>query len=235
MHPNLEDGHGNSVPTAVSDYVFSVIQDGILRGRIQPGSRLNQLSLAQELTVDQRTVREALGRLVARGLAVHTPHKGTHVITLDLAGVEEIYKIRSLLEPWAMAESAKRITQSDLDQMSQILPLTVGEGSTGGVDRAREANRRFHWIAITACGRTQLVRFLDQVWNLSLTYAVRGSISSAEKAQADSVDAEHHRNLVEALAARDCESAAAIAENHILTSWKHLAKRWEALHSSATE
>lgn len=222
-------------PPAVTDYVFSEIQNGILSGDILPGARLNQLALARQFSVDQRTVREALSRLVARGLAVHTHNRGTRVIALDLAGVEEVYKVRSLLEPWAMTEAAQRIPKSDLDAMRKILPLTAGSDSPEGVDRAREANREFHWIAIRACGRQQLIRLLDQVWDLSLTYALRGVITSTEKARADSADTEHHLDLVDALAVGDGEAAAAVARSHILTSLQHLIERWKMLHGTQIE
>ncbi len=219
-------------PAAVSDYAFSTIEDWILQGRIPPGGRLSQLALAQELDVDQRTVREALGRLVASGLAVHTPNKGTRVISLHLEGIEEIYTIRGLLEPWAMSEAAQRIQAPDLELMRTILPLTAGGDSAEGIERAREANRQFHWIAINACGRDQLIRLLDQVWSLSLTYAIRGAITSAERARADSEDLANHLAIVNALTERNGKSVAALTKSHISRSWKHLAERWKAIHGA---
>ena len=50
------------------DVVFHTLRDAILRGDLQPGERLMEIHLAQELGVSRTPVREAIRMLEKEGL-----------------------------------------------------------------------------------------------------------------------------------------------------------------------
>ena len=133
--------------TRRSDIVYDRIRTAIATGEIQPGERLRQEALAQDLGVSQSTVREAINRLIAEGLADEEPYKGVKTVVLPLEAQVDVIEIRIALECMAMESAARCISEADLERMRNILPRTAEhEGNSAAA--AWEANREFHWIAM---------------------------------------------------------------------------------------
>jgi len=191
------------------DLAYDRIRNEVITGHIQQGKRLNQLQLAEDLGVSQRTVREALARLVSEGLATHEPHKGVRVVSLPLHELEEIYELRALLEGLAVELAVNHVTSRDIARMRRLLPVTVPSGRASSIGSVRQANHDFHWVAIEASGNKHLIRLLKQLWEMVL-------ISALPKAEDRQQDSQAHKELVEALEARNGKKARKLVERHVL-------------------
>jgi DNA-binding GntR family transcriptional regulator len=215
----------------LSDVAYEAIRDAIACRRIKPGEWLRQEALAQELGMSQLTVREALSRLAAEGLAVHELYKGVRVIDFAIEDLEEIYEMRVLLEGRAIELAASQISSEELVQMRELLPhLATGAGPQSRQED-RDLNREFHWIAIRASARRPLIRMLEQIWELMNTYIV---VSQERRAELDGefrANADYHAQLVETLEARDGPRAREIASNHIHGTLEVFRKRLKAKSS----
>ncbi len=77
-----------------ADAVSDALGRAILQGRLRPGEPLHQKALAAEFGVSQITVRDALDKLVANGLATRQPYRGVRVIDLSAAELAEAYSCR---------------------------------------------------------------------------------------------------------------------------------------------
>ncbi|MEE4120523.1 MAG: GntR family transcriptional regulator [Paracoccaceae bacterium] len=74
-----------------------------LRGRIAnhelpPGTRLQEVELAEEFDVSRAAVREILGALEQRGLVNRVPNRGAVVARLEIEEIYEIFDVREALE-----------------------------------------------------------------------------------------------------------------------------------------
>lgn len=216
---------------SLTQVCYEMIRDSILQGRVAPGTQLKQNHLAQQLGASQRTVREALARLVSVGLAVHEPRKGVRTASADMQELEDICFIRFSVEPRAVELAASQIGREALLRMEELLPLASGtaQQEDGKLMSVKDANRLFHWEAIRASGRRQLIRTLDQVWDLSLVYSIRETVTPDEMRAANRDDLRIHSELLEALTAHDSARARSITEQHIATSLKRLMARWAVL------
>lgn len=202
----------------LSDRTYWAIRDAIASGRIKPGEWLREEALTQELGVSRITVRDALQRLVASGLAVHEPYKGVRLLKTSIEEVEEMDHIRLLLEGWAMELAASRITDEELAKMEELLPSTVAGDDPTMIIAAREANKEFHWIAINASQSHKLIFFLKQVWELTFTHALRKEASLGDRIQSSKDDMEEHERILQALKERDGIQARIATEDHIKTT-----------------
>jgi len=146
---------------------------------------------------------------VSEGLATHEPHKGVRVVSLPLHELEEIYELRALLEGLAVELAVDHITSRDIARMRRLLPATVPSGRASSIESVRQATRDFHWVAIEASGNKYLVRFLKQLWEMIL-------ISALPKEEDRQQDSQAHKDLVEALEARNGREARKIVERHVL-------------------
>jgi DNA-binding GntR family transcriptional regulator len=190
----------------LADQVYESLRHAIVHGHLSPGSRLNQMHTARNLDVSQRTVREALARLVAEGLVSREPYKEFRVVGLSVEEIEEILHMRVLLEGWAMAAAACRISPDELDRMRELLAQM--EASTGpeSVMTLQGINRDFHWIAINACKKRSLIQMLKRLWDLMLPYSLAEEVSENYVEQTRKTQISH-RQLVDALEARDGREA----------------------------
>lgn len=200
--------------SSLVDQTYEQIRKGIVNRKIKPGAQLRQIQLAEQLGVSPRTVREALNRLVAGGLAIREPYKGVRVADLTAEGMVEIFQMRRFLEGWAMELAAETITDKELDRMAELLPKTV-DPDPAAAARVREANIEFHMIPIKSTGKQHLVRVLEQLWSVMATYVLREVADVEERREAADSDLEFHRLMLEALKARDKERAGDIVRKHI--------------------
>jgi DNA-binding GntR family transcriptional regulator len=78
--------------------VAEELRRSLFDGELAPGTALREVALAEALGVSRSTVREALGILVAEGLADRVPNKGTQVRRLDPEQVRDVCRARTVIE-----------------------------------------------------------------------------------------------------------------------------------------
>ena len=82
-------------------HIAEQLRAAILAGDIAPGSPLVETALSRRFEVSRGPLREALRQLVEEGLLVTVPYTGTHVASLSVEDVHEIYSLRTALETFA--------------------------------------------------------------------------------------------------------------------------------------
>src|SRR5215510_13838224 len=80
------------------DRVADELRRAVFDGELESGTPLREVALAESLGVSRPTVREALGALVAEGLATRELNRGVSVSTPDPASVRDICRARMVLE-----------------------------------------------------------------------------------------------------------------------------------------
>ena len=223
--PKIEANLVQPLPknSSLANMAYESIREAIITGRIKPGKRIGQVELARQLGVSERTVREALARLVAKGLAIHEPFKGVRVAVLPLDELREVYVMRALLEGHAMELAAASMSAEELQKMRLLLPLTVASAAPGSMENAQEKNREFHWIPIRAAGSRTLARVLEQLWEMMFAYELL--YQNPEEVNISRDDFAQHKKLLEALEARDGKRASQINSEHIFTTLNILLER----------
>ena len=92
-------------PEGLGDQVYRTLRDYLGGHVIVPGQRLQEAPLAIQLGVSRTPVREALARLESEGL-ISADGRSFTVPVLSDADVDEIYELRGMLEPAALAQVA---------------------------------------------------------------------------------------------------------------------------------
>src|SRR3954466_15645368 len=72
------------------DRVADELRRAVFDGELESGTPLREIALTESLGVSRPTIREALGVLVAEGLATREPNRGVSVSTPDPASVRDI-------------------------------------------------------------------------------------------------------------------------------------------------
>lgn len=175
-----------------------------------PGDRLTEEDVARRLQVSRTPVREALFRLAQSGL-VEQRDGGFHVPRLGPKDVQEIFQIRRLLEPPAVADIARTATEDDLAAFRAARDKLIAAATEDAAIAANVAFRAL-WLSRIANLRMRdlLLRFDDQV--------VLVRRATLRQPEARRLAAEGVVSLVDAFERRDADAAHAVMQNFIDTA-----------------
>lgn len=191
--------------------VCNAIRDAINNGVLKPGDRLMEIQLAEELGISRTPVREAIRKLEMEGFVVMIPRRGTYVTDISLKDVTEIYEIRISLDMLAASLAAERINDDELEEMDRQLLLTSKYNIDTEMEKIVACDSVFHDVLYRAARNERLVSIInnlrDQLTNM------RGRTMAQPGRLAETLT--EHRILLDAIASRDSEAAAAAARSHI--------------------
>ncbi len=112
-------------------HIAERLRAAILAGDIAPGAPLIETTLSARFDVSRGPLREALRQLVEEGLLVTVPYTGTHVATLSIEDVREIYSLRTALEIFAFEQVWERRDdrfRSELHRRNAALLASIDAG-----------------------------------------------------------------------------------------------------------
>ncbi len=125
----------------------------LLRGEVGPDVRLVDHTIAEEMGVSRMPVREALMQLVSEGYLESTS-RGFALPNLSRDRIAEVFVLRRLLEPHAVACVARDRTETDLAALRGALAVAEVAGEdTAAFHRGAEAFRNA-WLG--AVGNSEL-------------------------------------------------------------------------------
>lgn len=138
----------------------------IVKGHLEPGTRLIISALARKLGVSEIPIREALKQLEAEGLVQSTPHVGFVVSKPDFQNHEQIFTVRQLLEGQAAYLAAKNATALQLKKAAKLIAKMKGTDPENTALQA-ELNIQFHDLIFAASGNPLLHKLIVQVWAMA--------------------------------------------------------------------
>ena len=195
-------------PRALYEEVAELLRQRIFKREMEPGSWIDELTLAQAFGISRTPLREALKVLAAEGLVTMKVRRGAYVTEVSKTDLADVYHLLSLLESDAAGIVATQATDAELAELKAIhkelesaaKPAKSGKTNT---DPFFAINERFHMRLLAIANnrwRDQMVADLRKVMKLnrhnSLLKTGRIAESLAE-----------HQAIMAALLARDAVRA----------------------------
>ncbi len=197
-------------PPTAQEAVLVALRRAIGSGELRPGEQVRQDALAERYGVSRVPLREALKILQGEGSVTYRPHRGYFVAELSLADLEEVYRIRELLEEEAVRTAVPRLTADGLDELAALVAGCEDAGRAGDVAAMTAANRSLHFALYAASDRPRLVRMVRILWDATDAYR---SVYYSDPANRERVAAEH-RQLLRALRSDDADTAVRLLAEH---------------------
>jgi DNA-binding GntR family transcriptional regulator len=191
--------------------IKDVILQRIVAGEYQPGARLVETRIAQELGVSQAPVREALRDLEQLGCIVHEPFRGCSVRAFSAEELLEAFPVRAALEALAARLAAERITENELLRLAELLDTMRAAARRGDAHGQSQANASFHALIVRASRNGTLERQWSLLEPFSRTYISVSQPGLDLRALSD-----RHVPILDALRARDGEAAAEAMHQHLM-------------------
>lgn len=196
----------------VVELAVEVLREKILRGDYKENSALRQDALAAELGVSRIPVREALRQLEVEGLVTFSPHLGAVVSSLSLAEIEELFRLRALIESEVLRDAMGQISDEVLERAESVLEAYDAAFERGDVAAWGELNWEFHATLLAPANRPLTLGVLSTLHNQSDRYIrMQLELTHGEHRASD----EHHA-ILKAAQARNARKAASLLSEHIL-------------------
>jgi DNA-binding GntR family transcriptional regulator len=150
------------------DRVSHAVLRAILEGQLRPGETLSISDLAADLGVSHSPVREALQRLSGQGLVVLRPARTAIVAPLSLADLQEIYRLRGLIEVDAAGRAAPMLSDGDLAELAH--ELDVMSAAATDSDAFWDSHTAFHRGLMAPVLTARLQRMVTELWHSGERY-----------------------------------------------------------------
>ncbi|PCH98858.1 MAG: GntR family transcriptional regulator [Rhodobacteraceae bacterium] len=218
-------------PERVSDNVTKQIEKLILRGILRPGERLpSERDLSEKMGVSRPSLREAIGTLETRGLL--TTRKGSGIYVADVLGSafsepliqlfashdEALYDylaFRRDLEGLAAERAARMASDTDLKVISAIFHKMENAHTKRNPAEEAALDAEFHMAIIEASHNVFMLHMMRSMFEMLRAGVFYNRQVMFKVRMTREALLEQHRNIHDALIARNPAAAKQAVEVHL--------------------
>jgi DNA-binding GntR family transcriptional regulator len=182
------------------------VQQMILSGERQPGTKLRQQELAGKFGVAQGVVREALLELAAYGLVEIIDNRGVYVSKIDKNRLLESFDVRAVHEGLAARLCCDRATRAEIRILREMVEQMYKLGQTKASKEMSLLDREFHSKLTELSGNSMLVR-------LAHNYRVLGKFVRANRDP--ELIRNEHLGILDAIEGGRADDAERLMRQHI--------------------
>lgn len=199
--------------STLRDHVHRTLRTAILSGRFEPGERVNERQLAEQLGVSTTPIKEALRQLEAEDLVETLPRRGV-LIRFDAGWAEEMIFARAALESMIAHLAAKRITKDDAAKIDATVALMQKATESGLADELIALNETFHDQIHVASRCQYLSRMIErqQFYDASIRRVIHSDPQERDKALAE------HSAIAAAIISGNSDQAERTMRDHVVRS-----------------
>lgn len=190
--------------------VYDALKGMILSGELEPGQKITQMKLAEEIGVSRTPLLKALQILEHELLVESIPRRGMFVKKMKHEEIIDAFDCREGLEGIAARLTAERITDSQLRRLEKLFAPFKNQTDISVKDYGR-ADQQFHRLLIQFSGNQILPR-IEMVGNIHIISYNRGLIRPPEETLPE------HDAIVNAIAKHQSDLAEQHARAHLRKS-----------------
>ncbi len=193
------------------DRVADELRRALFDGEVGPGTPLREIALADAMGVSRSTIREALGVLVAEGLATREPNRGVFVTELDPEAVRDVGRARAVLEVAGVRRWEAAGDQARDAVRQALVDFHTAASSQATPSELTAAHLAIHRALAALSESPRLLALAD-----SLYAEIRLALAKVDRIRRNAPDqVTSHRTLLTLLERGDVEAAAQELEHHL--------------------
>lgn len=192
------------------------MREAIMDFHFQPGERLVERPICDQLGVSRSVVREVLRQLEAEGLVQMIPGHGPAVARPDLGRTDEIYELRALLEGIAARACALSATSEQLATLERALADLFDAWASGTPPAVMRATTKFYEALFEAADKRVAWEIVSGL-NVRINQLRSMTILSENRREPAITEM---TEIMDAIRARKPQEAEAAARRHVESAWK---------------
>jgi DNA-binding GntR family transcriptional regulator len=205
---------------SLADQAYEALRDDITTGRLNAETRITERWLAQRLGVSPTPVREALTRLEHEHLIERGDGNSIRVAQPSLGRLHELSLIEAALRGVAARIAAVAASDRELARLSALCNEVETIGRTFTTDakvqeKVLRLTREFHLLVDKASHNPTLVKMISTATAFDLSFRKRFAPKLYADMRSPVEGHLQHREILDALLARDGERAEETMRHHI--------------------
>lgn len=193
------------------DVVFNTLRQAILKGEMEPGERLMEITLANKLGVSRTPIREAIRKLELEGLVNMIPRKGAVVASISEKDMRDVLEVRITLEELAVKLAINNMGNEDVDMLKKAGLVFENAVISRDIVNMVEADVAFHDIIYNKTGNNRLIQIINNLREQMYRYR----LEYIKDARTHSILINEHNDIIESICRKDVEAAKAAVREHI--------------------
>jgi DNA-binding GntR family transcriptional regulator len=200
------------IAAPLREQVIGALTEAIIGHRLQPGQRLVERELIEQLGVSRTTVREALRELASQGLITVVPRRGAIVSSPTLDEARDLYDVRASLESSLVRRFTELASEEQVERMDAAVESFARKvAEADDIVAILAAKADFYDVLLEGAGSSVFRQLIESI---QARVQVLRATSLSEQGRGPAATDEL-RNIVKAIRARDAEAASALCAEHI--------------------
>jgi DNA-binding GntR family transcriptional regulator len=204
-------GAARATPAVSEDAVYDRIHGAVLDHRLEPGTKLKEVALAEVFGVNRNVVRKVLQRLAYAKLVELRPNRGATVASPSVAESRDLFAARRAVEAAIVDAATNRIAAGDLRELRAMAKREHAAYEKGDTSEGLRMSLEFHRQLARIAGNHVLAELLDQLMARTplviLAYRGRGNDSRCSN--------DDHGDIIDAVASGNAAKAVAAMTAHL--------------------
>lgn len=201
----------------MGEELANIIRRMVVDGNLPAGARINEVHLARDLGVSRTPLREAVARLVREETLVSVPRVGSFVKPLTIDEFDQIYSIRTLLDPEALRLAGLPSRQ----RLERLERLNARIQSAANPDVIIDLDDEWHLLLIDGCPNKALLEIISDFMARTRRYELA---LMRERSQVE-IAADMHGEIISALRRGDLSAACSTLKRNMETGAEPI-RRW---------
>jgi DNA-binding GntR family transcriptional regulator len=205
---------------SLKEKAYEMIKQKILNGDFEPGSRIMEETLADEISMSRTPVREAINRLVAEGFVENVARKGIFFTSVSKEELKDLLELRLYLEKMSVAKCIQKANDKNLQLLEINLQNFKKAMDENDYKKCNELDSDFHRTIARMTENKKLIKFLKEVEDFMIIARTLEKKDSPKPKNERTY--EDHKEIFEAIKNRNTERAVLAMEENINRMPKNL-------------
>jgi DNA-binding GntR family transcriptional regulator len=193
------------------EYSLRVLKENIISLALEPGSMVSENEMAAKLGISRTPVREALIELSRVGIVEILPQKGSRIMLIDYALVEESRFLRLVLEREVVRHLSQMEPAPDLSYLEENLRLQAFYVEHPNPEKLLELDNLFHALLFQLANKVQIYGWMMEGLTVHFDRVRSMSLNTIKDIKIVS----DHQAIANAIASKNPDEAGSLMEKHL--------------------
>ncbi len=194
------------------EQVYTNIKSKIIGGDFEPGKRLIEEKLAEDMKTSRTPVREAIQKLEKEGLIYRLPRGGFAVKGVSEEEVEEVFSLRGVLEGYAGFLATARMEQDELKALEEVIAREEECLKEMNVDEFIRLDSEFHDTLYKAAKNNRLYALLNDLRD----YMYRYRVIILRYQRKPQLAVQDHKEMVSSIKSKNARQVEKLVRKHMV-------------------
>lgn len=199
---------------SLKDKAYEELKELIISGKLQANERIDEDFLSKSLNVSRTPVREAVNRLEQENWINIVPRKGMFVNNISIKEINDIFQVRSNLEPIILEMAFYKINREELIDLKDKFLYFLSKNSLTSQEKKELdiLDNDLHLLILKNCNNNFIIKMMENVYEHNMR--IRNISSQPPIRRFDAT--KEHIDIIESILNDNLQSAIEMLKVHNL-------------------